>query len=232
MATLWVAAARAVSVRRFRSGWYGAGPPAFPAARSPSFWMTRATGALYVGLSHGHFGCKLHRSDDRGVDMGQLPAPAFPKSEADDAPAVELLGLQPGGGISPECVWRDAAGWAVPVDDRGETWVLKPAAVGPAGKTAMDGGVAMTIRDPFDHRGPARPGASGAGCLTAAGSWITRDGGRPGSMAAMGLRSDYVPPGMEQTRCAGPASDRRLPRRPGPIWCQHHCGIFVSIIAG
>src|SRR5260370_309952 len=33
-------------------------------------------GVLYAALNHGHFGAKLHRSDDAGRSWRELPAPA------------------------------------------------------------------------------------------------------------------------------------------------------------
>jgi hypothetical protein len=61
------------------------------------------------------------------------------------------------------------------------------------------------------------------------GVWITRDGGESWVIGGHGLRSDYVPPGQEQDPnlqdahlIAACAAD------PDRIWCQHHCGIFVS----
>ncbi len=35
-------------------------------------------GALYAALNLGHFGCKLHRSDDGGSHWQELAAPAYP----------------------------------------------------------------------------------------------------------------------------------------------------------
>src|SRR3977135_4744666 len=35
-------------------------------------------GTLYAALNHGHFGAKLHRSDDGGGRWRELPAAAFP----------------------------------------------------------------------------------------------------------------------------------------------------------
>ena len=39
-------------------------------------------GTLYAVLKHGHFGSKLHRSDDDGASWTELPAPAFPADAA------------------------------------------------------------------------------------------------------------------------------------------------------
>ncbi len=48
-------------------------------------------GTLYAVLKHGHFGTKLHRSDDDGAIWTELPAPAFPADAAGCADAVSDL---------------------------------------------------------------------------------------------------------------------------------------------
>src|SRR4051794_610270 len=68
---------------------------AFPGvAVSMTLWDSRDR-TLYAGLADGHFGVKLHRSEDDGSSWAELPAPAFPENiPADDgkpAPAVSLL---------------------------------------------------------------------------------------------------------------------------------------------
>lgn len=42
---------------------------------------------LYAALGHGHFGVKLHRSDDNGKSWTEITAPTFPP-KPDDAPTV------------------------------------------------------------------------------------------------------------------------------------------------
>ncbi|HTW96011.1 MAG TPA: hypothetical protein VMD30_14510, partial [Tepidisphaeraceae bacterium] len=43
----------------------------------------RRDGAIYAALSHGHFGCKLHRSTDEGKSWIECAVPAYEKSESD-----------------------------------------------------------------------------------------------------------------------------------------------------
>lgn len=44
-------------------------------------------GVIYAALKHGHFGAKLHRSDDGGLNWRELAGPAFPADVA-DAPSL------------------------------------------------------------------------------------------------------------------------------------------------
>src|SRR3981081_2835413 len=57
-------------------------------------------GVLYAALNHGHFGAKLHRSDDAGRSWRELPAPAFP-ADAADAPTLSQIWALEGGGAPP-----------------------------------------------------------------------------------------------------------------------------------
>ena len=52
-------------------------------------------GALYVVLKHGHFGTKLHRSDDDGRSFKELPAPAFPTDAAGEPSLFQIWTLEP-----------------------------------------------------------------------------------------------------------------------------------------
>ena len=40
--------------------------------------VDRRDGAWYAVLDHGHFGVKLHRSDDRGATWQEVAVPAYP----------------------------------------------------------------------------------------------------------------------------------------------------------
>ena len=67
--------------RRQGSGW-SAGPPAFLGEPVTAVLPDRPDGTLYAALRLGHFGVKLHRSDDGGDTWVELPAPAFPPDPA------------------------------------------------------------------------------------------------------------------------------------------------------
>ena len=231
MATLWVGSRKGL----FRydegpDGWQVAGPPAFLAAPVTMLLDDPRDGALYVALSHGHFGCKLHRSDDRGATWTELPAPAFPKSDAPDAAALELIWeLVPGGLDEPGALWLGTIpGGLFLSTDRGETWVLNEALwTAPGREKWMGGG--------YDHPGihsilvDRRDSAHVVLGVSTGGVWITHDRGANWRLAGQGMRADYLPPEMSRDpiaqdvhRLQASAAD------PDRIWCQHHCSIFVS----
>ena len=231
MATLWVGSRKGL----FRYdetplGWQVAGPPAFLAAPVTMLLDDPRDGSLYVALSHGHFGCKLHRSDDRGLTWKELPAPVFPKSDAPDAPALELIWeLVPGGLDEPGAVWLGTIpGGLFHSGDRGESWELNlPLWHAPGREKWMGGG--------YDHPGihsilvDPRDSAHVVLGVSTGGVWISRDRGASWKLAGQGMRADYLPPEMSADpiaqdvhRLQGSHAD------PDRIWCQHHCSIFVS----
>src|SRR6478609_4298618 len=83
----------------------------------------RRDGALYAVLKHGHFGSKLHRSDDDGRTWVELPAPAF-AAEAAGAPALfQVWTLETGGADEKGTLWAGALPAGLfRSDDRGESW--------------------------------------------------------------------------------------------------------------
>ncbi len=231
MATLWVGSRKGL----FRydegpEGWQVAGPPAFLAGPVSMLLDDPRDGALYVALNHGHFGCKLHRSDDRGATWKELPAPTFPKSDAPDAPALELIWeLVPGGPDEPGALWMGTIpGGLFRSKDKGESWQLnQPLWTRPERPHWFGGG--------YDHAGihsilvDPRDSAHVTLGISTAGVWVTKDRGVSWAQAGRGMRADYMPPernaepGVQDVhRLASPKID------PDRIWCQHHCSIFVS----
>jgi hypothetical protein len=231
MATLWVGSRKGLfRFDRAAAGWQQVGKPAFLAAPVTFVLDDPRDGALYVALSHGHFGCKLHRSDDRGATWVELPTPAFPKSDAPDAPALELIwSIVPAGADRPGALWLGTIpGGLFSSTDRGESWVLCSSLWNRPERSRWVGGG-------YDHAGihsilvDPRDSAHVTLAVSTGGVWITRDGGDSWALGGQGLRADYMPPGQQHEPLfqdvhllTAPACD------PDRMWCQHHCGIFVS----
>ncbi len=231
MATLWVGSRKGLF--RFDEGpqgWVSAGAPAFIAAPVTAVLDDPRDGSLYVALHHGHFGCKLHRSDDRGASWVELPTPAYPKSDAADAPALAFIWcLAAGGADEPGVIWAGTLpGGLFKSTDKGASWQLNAALWTVPGRENWFGagydwaGIHSILVDPRDSRHIVL-------AVSIGGVWITRDGGASWVIGGHGLRSDYVPPDQAQSPelqdahlIHGCVSD------PDRIWCQHHNGIFVS----
>jgi len=79
--------------------------------------MTRdpGDGALYVSLNHGHFGHKMHRSDDDGQTWIEISPPAYPSP-----PEGRAADLCPIRGI--EIPWELEMVWALEADGQGMIW--------------------------------------------------------------------------------------------------------------
>src|SRR3546814_17061553 len=58
-----------------------------------AFLEDRRDGCLYAALNLGHFGAKLHRSEDGGASWTELPVPAFPVGLAADGEAEKAASL-------------------------------------------------------------------------------------------------------------------------------------------
>ena len=231
MATLWVGSRKGLF--RFdetATGWAVAGPPAFLAGPVSAVLDDPRDGALYVSLYHGHFGCKLHRSDDRGKSWVELAAPAYPKSDEPDSASLEFIWcFAAGGADEPGVIWAGTLpGGLFKSMDRGGTWELNQPLWDVPGREKWFGagydhaGIHSICVDPRDSKHVVI-------AVSIGGVWITRDGGESWVLGGHGLRSDYMPPGQEQDPNTQDAHlIAACGADPDRIWCQHHNGIFVS----
>lgn len=195
-------------------------------------------GALYAALNLGHFGCKLHRSDDGGERWQEIAAPAYPvKPEgSDDAAPWDLKliwSLAAGGAGEPGVLWAGTLpGGLFRSADRGASWQLveslwnEPLRRQWAGGGYDWAGIHSIAVDP---RGPRRllVGVSCGGC------WRSEDGGATWALSAKGMRAAYMPP--EQAYDENSQDPHRVvqcPAAPDTLWAQHHNGIFLSRDSG
>jgi hypothetical protein len=190
-------------------------------------------GAIYAVLKHGHFGTKLHRSDDNGKSWIELPAPAFP-ADATGAPALfQLWTIEAGGPNQKGRLWAGAlpAGLFVS-DDRGENWRQVSALWNVPEREKWfgggydDAGIHSISPDPRD---PDRVVVA----ISCGGVWDTRDAGAHWMLQGEGLVAAYMPPELAgQKETQDPHRVARCAAVPDVMWMQHHCGIFRSTDAG
>ncbi len=196
---------------------------------SATLYDTRS-GYLYAALDLGHFGAKLHRSDDQGETWTELNPPAYAPSDEDGAPSVKLLWVLEAGGPG-----QDGRLWAGTIpgglfrsDDHGESWALnEPLWNEPDRQKWVGGG----FDEPgihsiiVDARNPERL-IAGVSC---GGVWLSEDDGDSWVLRADGLRSDYTPPGIaEEGAMQDPHRLIQCKGAPENYWIQHHNGIFKS----
>jgi hypothetical protein len=186
-------------------------------------------GALYAAEALGHFGVKLQRSRDGGETWQELPAPAFPKSDADGPSVSYLFCLEAGGADQPGWLWCGTIPGALFLStDHGESWTLNQALWDlPERKDWMGGG--------FDQAGVAsicvdpRNSARITVGVSTGGVWSSDDGGARWHAASEGMHAEYFPPPRNH---APEVQDiHRLVQcaaAPDTMWVQHHNGVFRS----
>lgn len=196
-------------------------------------------GAWYAALDHGHFGVKLHRSDDRGATWAEIAVPTYPK-QPDGPPQKNFFGIELK--WTTQLIWSmapalDVAGalWCGTIPgglfrspDRGASWQLveslwfDPARAKWNGGGRDHAGIHSICVDPRDPRTVAVAVSTG-------GVWRTRDAGTTWTNTAHGMRAEYVPPELVRD---GNAQDVhclvQCAAAPEVFWAQHHNGIFVS----
>lgn len=224
----WIATRKGLLDYRIEaSGWRSARLH-FPA--DPVTAVLDHDGVLLAALNLGHFGAKLFRSTNEGESWDEIPAPAYPPQPDPDAkPAWKLfqiwtLEVAPDG----SCYAGTIPGGLFRSRDRGLTWEFVESLWNVPQRAKWFGGG-------YDAPGihslcfdPARPAAIVAG-ISCGGVWHSDDSGATWTQPARGLRASYLPP--EQAY----EPDSQDPHRvvpcassPHRLWCQHHCGIFVS----
>ena len=211
---------------------WNAGAPAFLGEPVSAVLKDKRDGALYAALNLGHFGCKLHRSDDDGATWNELAPPAFAKAADSDAeaPSVDLIwSLETGGADEPGVIWAGVIPGALfRSDDRGESWNLieslwnREERAGWFGGGYDKPGIHSILVDPSDS-------AKLTLGISCGGVWKSDDRGATWRLTGDGLRSDYMPP--DQAQDLNTQAPHRLAlcaSAPDTIWCQHHNGVFLS----
>ncbi|HEU4460539.1 MAG TPA: exo-alpha-sialidase [Methylibium sp.] len=192
-------------------------------------------GRVYAALNLGHFGCKLHRSDDGGGSWQEVAAPAYPvKPEGlqDDPHPWDLKliwSLAAGGADEPGLLWAGTLpGGLFRSRDHGASWQLVESLWLRAERLAWGGGgydwpgIHSVLVDPRASRRVTVGVSTG-------GVWQTEDGGASWAIRASGMRAAYMPP--EQAFDENAQDPHRVVQcagAPDTLWAQHHNGIFVS----
>lgn len=187
-------------------------------------------GALYAALAHGHFGVKLHRSDDGGANWSELAAPVYPAAPPGDAPAPALeylWALEAGGTDAKNEIWAGTVpGGLFRSTDRGESWTLNEALWTMPERAQWFGGgfgkpgIHSICIDPRNSRHLLV-------AVSCGGVWGTTDGGKSWASRAAGMWAEYVPPEQRDNPCIqDPHRMVRCRAKPDVLWAQHHNGVF------
>ena len=190
-------------------------------------------GTLYAMLKHGHFGTKLHRSDDDGRNWTELTAPAFATDAAGSPALFQIWTIEAGGVGEPGRLWAGALPAGLfRSDDRGEHWQQVSALWNVPEREKWfgggydDAGIHTILPDPRD---PKRVFVA----ISCGGVWDSSDGGKSWALRGDGLVAAYMPPELAgQRETQDPHRVARCAAAPDVMWMQHHNGIFRSTDAG
>lgn len=228
MPTLHIATRKGLFTLRESPGRRDLSRPAFPGEAVTA--VLAADGRLFAALRLGHFGVKLHRSDDDGATWRELAAPAFPAG-LEEAPAVDMIWTLARDGAGtlyagtlPAALFRST--------DGGESWSLMESLWQvPERKDWQGGGYDLpglhTVL--VDPREPRRLTVA----VSTGGVWRSADAGASWRLTGTGLHADYMPPALAKELVAQDV--HRLAAcaaAPETVWCQHHNGIFRSTDGG
>ena len=201
------------------------------------------TGYLFATLNHGHFGIKLHRSEDNGGTWTEIAAPQYPPvpegyiaqagPEVGKTPdwSLKLIwSLAPGGVSEPATIWCGTLpGGLFRSTDNGDSWDLNrplwddPRREAWKGGGADQPGIHSICVDPRDPRHIILGVSSG-------GAWITHDSGLSWQLTGRGMRAEFMPPDLQfEPNLQDPHLIAQCPANPDILWVQHHNGIFRSV---
>jgi photosystem II stability/assembly factor-like uncharacterized protein len=230
--TLILGTRKGLFILELSNGEWNVTRTAFAGAPVPYAMRDHRTGTLWASIDHGHWGQKLHRSDDGGERWEEVTAPKYPEGEElkDGVPAATryLWVLAPGGDDEPNRFYIGTEpGGLFRSDDAGRTFSLVESLWNhPSRKDQWFGGgrdypgIHSVWVDPRDSRRVLT-------AISCAGVFETTDDGASWNPRNRGLRADFLPnPDAEvgqdahyMTACAS---------HPDVLWQQNHCGIFRS----
>lgn len=195
--------------------------------------------AWYVALGLGHFGSKLHYTQDAGASFRELTPPAYPpKPEGvdDREPmrnqpipwAVQQIWVLEAGGASGELWCGTIPGGLFRSADGGASWTLVESLWNHPTRTKWFGGgydfpgIHSICVDPRDA-------AVVTVAVSCGGVWRTTDRGRSWQAHCRGLRAEYMPPEQaSEPEAQDPHRMVQCRAAPDHYWIQHHNGIFRS----
>jgi photosystem II stability/assembly factor-like uncharacterized protein len=184
----------------------------------------RRTGRYFASVTSGFYGPRLMFTDDPSAEWQQANGIAF--AEGDDVSLERIWKVKPGeadaqlwAGTDPAALWESR--------DGGETWSRNEALW--KERIAGDwqpglGGLALHSICPW----PGDPMKLAVG-ISAAGVWITDDGGQSWRTGYTGLVPEYMPEdAREDTNVLCVHNMHRAPARPERLFMQFHGGVYRS----
>lgn len=188
----------------------------------------RHTGRYLASVTDSHFGPRVFASHDATKGWEQTEGPIFPKDA--DAAVERIWTIEPGtepgvvfAGVAPAALFRS--------DDGGQTWELNRALWDePSRPRWQPGGGGLCLHSICPH--PRAPGTLALG-ISAAGVWLTEDGGDSWRRGSAGLVPRYVPEEARDSEVGLCVHDiKRSPVAPNVLYLQFHGGVYRSDDSG
>lgn len=225
----WIATRKGLFELRCRGGAWAVERVSFLGEPVSMLLPPDAQGRMLAALNLGHFGVKLHASDDAGVHWHEVATPTYPTQPADaNGPPwklVQIWSLERAGGA----VWAGTLpGGLFRSADFGASWQLVEALWNEPGRIEWFGGGydCPGIHSICPHPQHADELLVAISC---GGAWVTRNGGQSWTVQVKGMRAAYMPPERaEDPNVQDPHRIVRCAARPEVLWCQHHNGIWRS----
>jgi hypothetical protein len=195
-----------------------------------SAFVVDAGGDWFAALNTGHFGPKLHRSSDQGLQWQEVGCPALPVSaEGEKGESLQQIWTLVADPKQPGKLWAGC----IPAglffsDDSGDSWTLvEDLWQKPEREKWFGGGFdAAGIHSIVIH--PDQPNCMTI-AISCAGVWHSEDYGQHWQLSCKGMRAAYMP---EEAAFDEMLQDPHLlvqsPSDPNRMWVQHHNGIFIS----
>jgi hypothetical protein len=189
----------------------------------------QADGRMLAALNLGHFGVKVHASEDAGASWQEVATPAYPaQPEGAPGPAwklAQIWSLEAEQGV----VWAGTLpGGLFRSADFGQSWQLvEPLWNRPERPEWFGGGYDVPgIHSICPH--PQRPGEL-LTAVSCAGVWVSKDDTATWAQSAHGMRAAFMPPERaDDPNIQDPHRVVRCAAQPDVLWCQHHNGIWRS----
>jgi photosystem II stability/assembly factor-like uncharacterized protein len=182
------------------------------------------TGRYFASVTSGFYGPRVMYTDDPTGEWEQAKGPAFPEDIADKT-IDRVWIVQPGeadgvlyAGVAPAALFVST--------DSGETWELNRALWDVPTRPEWNpgaGGLALHSICPW----PGDPNRLAVG-ISAAGVWLSEDGGESWRTGYPGLVPQYVPEDQRETTHALCVHNmHRAPQRPERLFLQFHGSVYV-----
>ena len=188
-----------------------------------------AGGRMFAALNLGHFGVKVHASDDAGATWHEVGTPTYPaQPEGAPGPAWKLVQIWAMESIAGALWAGTLPGGLFKSTDGGEHWELVDALWSRPERLEWFGGGydVPGIHSILPH--PTRPGELLL-AISCGGVWGSLDGGTQWALQARGMRADFMPPEQaDNENVQDPHLVAACAAMPSSLWCQHHNGIFRS----